>query len=117
MVPLEPKTNPMAYKRFQPVTWYCPGYVPDHDKASSIEEALQGTTLVSFREVGSDYYIPVFNTQYDCDVFVRDIVEAHDIAMTICKFQNLSELYKQVKEDFKDEKVKIVIQESTRDEV
>lgn len=105
-------------KRFKTVGWYTPGYVPGYAKARTEEEALATTTLIAFNDVGPETYIPVFNSQHECDKFVRGIAEAHgDLAFTICKYDNLAEIYQQVKEEFKDQHIKLIIKESNDNEM
>ncbi len=105
-------------KRFKTVSWYCPGFVAGYDKDKTVEESLETTTLVAFNDIGPDTYIPVFNSQAECDRFVSKVANTHgDLAFTICKFHNLAELHCQVKEEFEGQSIKIVIKESNTDEV
>ena len=102
-------------KRFKTASWYVPGYVPLYREYRSDQEALEGTTLIAFNE-GIGTYIPVFNSHQECDSFVRNVSNEHeDLAFTICRFVNLADIYEQIKEEFKDQKIKIVIKESTHE--
>jgi uncharacterized hydantoinase/oxoprolinase family protein len=110
-------------KRYKTVGWYVPAHVPGYDTARSEAEALATTTLIAFKD-GLLYngiagtYIPVFGSQTECDSFVKQISEEHkDLAFTICKFETLADVYKQVSEDFDEQEIRIIVKESNEHEV
>ena len=94
--------------------WYCPGHVAGYLDASTVEEAINSTTLISIvDETEEGPYIPVFNSHEDCDTFVRELTDDHkDLVFIVCKFNSLSQIYRRVKQEFKKDKIKIVIKES-----